>query len=150
MRDKSPVERFFRTLGEGLLEALPGYKGPDVFSRGKDCELDAFFYLGELEAIIREWVAVVYHRRPHDSLTDPRLPGLTMSPVQRFGYGIARAGWIEIPRDPDLRLEVLPVKWRGVRDHRRQIGGPRHNGPAGAGRPERTRAQPRTRAGLVP
>jgi len=25
--DKSPVERFFRTLREGLLEALPGYKG---------------------------------------------------------------------------------------------------------------------------
>lgn len=63
MRGKSPVERFFRTLGEGLLGALPGYKGPDVFSRGKDCELDAFFYLGELEAIIREWVAVVFTDR---------------------------------------------------------------------------------------
>ncbi len=25
-------------------------------------EDDAFFYLGELEEIIREWVAVVYHR----------------------------------------------------------------------------------------
>ena len=63
MRGKGRVERFFRTLGEGLLEALPGYKGPDVFSRGKDCELDAFFYLGELEAIIREWVAVVFTDR---------------------------------------------------------------------------------------
>ena len=60
MRGKSPVERFFRTLGEGLLGALPGYKGPDVFSRGKDCEADAFFYLGELESIIREWTAVVF------------------------------------------------------------------------------------------
>jgi hypothetical protein len=59
MRGKSPIERFFRTLREGLLEALPGYKGPDVFSRGKDAEQDAFFYLGELEAIIREWVASI-------------------------------------------------------------------------------------------
>jgi hypothetical protein len=34
MRDKGPVERFFRTLREDLLQALPGYKGPDIFSRG--------------------------------------------------------------------------------------------------------------------
>ena len=33
-RDKGPVERFFRTLREDLLQALPGYKGPDVHSRG--------------------------------------------------------------------------------------------------------------------
>ncbi len=33
-RDKGPVERFFRTLREGLLEALPGYKGPDIHARG--------------------------------------------------------------------------------------------------------------------
>lgn len=150
MRDKSPAERFFRTLGEGLLEALPGYKGPDVFSRGKDCELDAFFYLGELEAIIREWVAVVYHRRPHGSLTDPRLPGLMMSPVQRFGYGIARAGWIEIPRDPDLRLEFLPVKWRAVRHYGVEIGGLRYNGPAIAGCRDRTSPYQGARAGLWP
>jgi transposase InsO family protein len=148
--DKSPVERFFRTLGEGLLEALPGYKGPDVFSRGKDCELDAFFYLGELEAIIREWVAAVYHRRPHDSLADPRLPGLTMSPVQRFGYGIARAGGIEIPRDPDLRLEFLPVKWRAVRHYGVEIGGLRYNGPAIAGCRDRTSPYQGARAGLWP
>ena len=32
--DKAAVERFFRTLSEGLLAALPGYKGPDVYSRG--------------------------------------------------------------------------------------------------------------------
>ncbi len=148
--DKSPVERFFRTLGEGLLEALPGYKGPDVFSRGKDCEQDAFFYLGELEAIVREWVAVVYHRRPHDSLTDPRLPGLAMSPVQRFGYGIARAGWIEVPRDPDLRLEFLPVKWRTVKHYGVEIGGLRYNGPAIAGYRDRTSPYQGARAGLWP
>ena len=138
MRGKSPIERFFRTLREGLLEALPGYKGPDVFSRGKDAEQDAFFYLGELEAIIREWVAVVYHRQPHDSLTDPRLPGLAMSPVQRYGYGIARAGRIEIPRDPDLRLEFLPLKWRTIKHYGVEIGGLRYNGPVVARYRDRT------------
>ena len=56
------------TLREDLLQVLPGYKGPDVYSRGVDPESEAFFFLDELEAIIREWVAVVYHRRPHSGL----------------------------------------------------------------------------------
>ena len=36
--DKSPLERWFKTLSEGLLVALPGYKGADVHSRGLDVE----------------------------------------------------------------------------------------------------------------
>jgi hypothetical protein len=40
--DKGPLERWFRTLGEQLLAALPGYKGPDVYRRGKDPEQEAF------------------------------------------------------------------------------------------------------------
>jgi transposase InsO family protein len=62
-RDKGPLERFFRTLREGLLEALPGYKGPDVYSRGLDPEGEAFLFLDELEAIIAEWIAVVFTDR---------------------------------------------------------------------------------------
>ena len=111
-RDKGPVERFFRTIREDLLQALPGYKGPDVHSRGLDPESEAFFYLDELEAIIREWVAVVYHHRPHDSLIDPHVPGLRMSPATMFEHGIARAGYIEAPRDPDLAYEFLKTEWR--------------------------------------
>ena len=37
-RNKGPLERFFRTIREDLLQALPGYKGPDVHSRGLDPE----------------------------------------------------------------------------------------------------------------
>lgn len=33
-----PIERWFKTLGEGLLAVLPGYKGPDVYSRGEKVE----------------------------------------------------------------------------------------------------------------
>lgn len=61
-RDKGPVERFFRTLREDLLQRLLGYKGPNVHSRGLNPEKDAFFFHLELEAIIREWVAVDYHQ----------------------------------------------------------------------------------------
>jgi transposase InsO family protein len=129
-RDKGPVERFFRTIREDLLQALPGYKGPDVHSRGVDPESEAFFYLDELEAIIREWVAVVYHCRPHNSLIDPHVPGLRMSPAQMFEHGIARAGYIEAPRDPDLAYEFLKTELRKIQHYGIDIGGRRYNGPA--------------------
>ena len=58
-----------------------------MHSRGLDPESEAFFYLDELEAIIREWIAAVYHHRPHDSLVDPHVPGLRMSPAMMFEHG---------------------------------------------------------------
>lgn len=127
--DKAACERFFRSLREGLLEALPGYKGPDVFSRGADPEGEAFFYMGELDAIIREWVGTVYHRRPHESLLDPRLPGLRMTPLQRFGHGVARAGRIDLPRDARLGLELLPLCWRTIQHYGVDVDTLRYSGP---------------------
>jgi transposase InsO family protein len=128
-RDKGPVERFFRTLREDLLQALPGYKGPDIFSRGDSPETEAFFYLDELEAIIRKWVAAAYHCRPHSSLVDPGLPGLRMSPAQMFEHGMARAGYIEVPRDPDLGFEFLATRWRTIQHYGVEINSRRYSGP---------------------
>ncbi|WP_307671895.1 helix-turn-helix domain-containing protein [Streptomyces sp. V4I2] len=128
-RDKGPVERFFRTVREGLLEALPGYKGPDIHSRGDHPEGEAFFFLDELEAIIREWVAVAYHCRPHASLVDPGVPGLRMSPAAMFEHGMARAGYIEVPRDPHLAFEFLATKWRTVQHYGIEIDRRRYQGP---------------------
>ena len=127
-RDKGPVERFFETLREDLLQVLPGYKGPDVYSRGVDPELDAFFFLDELEDIIREWVAVVYHRRPHSGLSDPHLHAMKMSPTMMFEHGVARAGYIEAPRDPDLAYEFLKTEWRTIQHYGVEIGGRRYDG----------------------
>ncbi|MFD8970567.1 helix-turn-helix domain-containing protein [Streptomyces sp. NPDC059568] len=128
-RDKGPVERFFRTLREDLLQALPGYKGPDIHSRGENVEGEAFYYLDQLEEIIREWSATVYHCRPHASLVDPGLPGLRMSPAQMFEHGMARAGYIEVPRDRDLAFEFLPTAWRTLQHYGVEIGGRRYRGP---------------------
>ncbi|AYM44342.1 DDE-type integrase/transposase/recombinase [Mycobacteroides abscessus subsp. abscessus] len=128
-RDKGPVERFFRTIREDLLQTLPGYKGPDVHSRGLDVESEAFFYLDELEAIIREWVAVVYHHRPHDGLVEPGVPGLELSPAMMFEHGVARAGYIEAPRDPDLAYEFLNIAWRTIQPYGVDFDRRRYNGP---------------------
>jgi transposase InsO family protein len=127
-RDKGPVERYFRTLREGLPEALPAYKGPDIHSRGESPEDDAFFFLDELEEIVREWTATVYHCRPHASLVDPGLPGLRMSPAQMFEHGMARAGYIEVSRDPNLAFEFLATKWRTIQHYGVEIDRRRYSG----------------------
>lgn len=129
-RDKGPVERFFRTIREDLLQYLPGYKGPDVHSRGVAPEHDAHFYIDELEAIIREWIAVVYHRRPHGGLVEPGLPGLDLSPATMFEHGLARAGYIEAPQDPDLAYEFLAAEKRTIQHYGVEIGRRRYNGPS--------------------
>lgn len=127
-RDKGPVERYFRTLREDLLQRLPGYKGPDIHSRGLNPEKDAFFFHHELEAIIREWTAVTYHRRPHEGLIDPHLPKVELSPAAMFEHGLARAGYIEVPRDPHLAFEFLEVTMRTVQHYGVEINGRRYNG----------------------
>jgi hypothetical protein len=106
-------------------------KGPDVHSRGLNPEKDAFFFLDELEAIIREWVATVYHCKPHSSLVDPQVPTLKMSPAQMFEHGIARAGYIEAPRDPDFAYEFLPTRWRTIQHYGVEIDGRRYTDPHG-------------------
>jgi len=127
--DKSPLERWFRTLGEGLLVALPGYKGADVHSRGLDVEDKAFFFLDELEAVIREWIDLCYHRRPHRGLTVPQVPGLAMSPLEMFEHGVQRAGYLTIPDRPELAYDFLQPKWTTIQHYGVDIGTLRYDGP---------------------
>lgn len=128
--DKAAAERFFRTLREGLLVALPGYKGPDVYSRGADPEACSYFFIDELEQIIREWIAEIYHRRPHEGLIEPGAPGLALSPAEMFEAGIARAGRLRIPSHPGLVFDFLPTAWRTIQHYGVELHGLRYNGPA--------------------
>ncbi|WP_253842855.1 helix-turn-helix domain-containing protein [Mycobacterium colombiense] len=135
-RDKGIVERFFLSLRLGLLQHLPGYKGPDVYSRGVSPESDAFFYIDELEEQIRKWIAVIYHHRPHDSLFDPTIPAHKLSPAEMFQHGVERAGYIDAPRDPNLAFEFLrpvarQIRHDGVQYHNRMYDGPGLNGLRG-------------------
>jgi transposase InsO family protein len=128
--DKSPLERWFKSLGEGLLSALPGYKGSDVHSRGEDVEEQAFFFLDELEAIIREWISLCYHRRVHRGLTVAEVPGLTLSPLEMFEHGVHRAGHLRIPARAGLAFEFLEQHWTSIQHYGVEIGTLRYNGPA--------------------
>lgn len=148
--DKAAVERFFRTLREGLLAALPGYKGPDVHSRGADPEGCAFFFLDELETVIREWIAEVYHVRAHDGLLDAHVPGLRLSPREMFAHGLARAGRLSVPARPDLAYDLLPVAWRTIQHYGVEMNGLRYNGPALTGYRGRTSPYTGAHAGKWP
>jgi hypothetical protein len=126
--DKSPLERWFRTLAEGLLVALPGYKGADVHSRGLDVAQQSFFFLDELEMIIREWTQLVYHRRPHRGLCIPEVPGLDVSPLEMFAHGVKRAGYLSIPARPDLAYDFLDTEWTTIQHYGVEINRLRYDG----------------------
>jgi transposase InsO family protein len=148
--DKGPLERWFRTLGEQLLAALPGYKGPDVCRRGKDPEQQAFYFLDELEKIIRQWTADCYHRQPHAGLCLPEVPGLELSPLDMFAHSVARAGYLQVPARADLAFDFLEVHWRTIQHYGVEIGGLRYDGPALNPYRSRTSPYPGKRAGRWP
>jgi len=128
--DKPTCERFFKTLREGLIQHLPAYKGPDIYSRGEHVEDAAILYVCELEDIIAEWVALVYHRSRQDGLAVPEWPHLKLSPNEMYETGVARAGLLRIPASPELAYDFLPAEWRTIQHYGVEVGGLRYNGPA--------------------
>jgi len=128
--DKPAIERFFRSLRQSLLDKLPGYKGPNIASRGQDIEKGAFYYVSELEQIIREWVGSVYHRKAHRGLIDPLLPGVDLSPEEMFNRGLQISGTLTLPSSEDLRFEFLDVEWRQIHHYGIDIDGRRYDGEA--------------------
>jgi transposase InsO family protein len=127
--DKPTCERFFRTLREGLIQHLPAYKGPDVYSRGDHVEDAAFFYLHELEDIVRDWIASVYQRTRHEGLVVPEWPRLGLSPAEMHRVGVARAGLLRIPATPELAYDFLQVEYRTIQHYGIEVGGLRYDGP---------------------
>lgn len=128
--DKPTVERFFRTLRQGLIQHLPAYKGPDIHSRGDRIEDEAFLFLHELEDVIRDWIATVYHRSKHDGLTVAEWPTLRLSPAEMFAIGVGTAGVLRIPATPQLALDFLPVVARTIQHYGVEVNGLRYNGSA--------------------
>jgi putative transposase len=128
--DKGWIERLFRTMRERLLEGLPGYTGPNVVARGKDIEAGAVYFTHELEAIIGRWIAVDYQNRPHDGLRVPEVPHLRLSPNEAYEEAVARAGFLYVPRDPELHLRLLGVQARVIGRAGVEIAGLTYDSPA--------------------
>lgn len=127
--DKPTVERFFKSLREGLIQHLPAYKGPDLHSRGLRVEQRAFLFLHELEDVIRDWIISVYHPSDHDGLAVAEWPTLAISPNEMFTIGLAKCGVLRLPAAPELVFEFLRVAWRTIQHYGVDIDGRRYNGP---------------------
>ena len=126
--DKAVVERFFRTARQGLLDKLSGYKGPDIASRGKDAEQQAFYYVSELEQILREWVGQVYHHTPHEGLPKPESPREFMTPAQAHARGMAQCGRLRLPVKEELYYDFLEVHWRRIHHYGVEVASQRYDG----------------------
>ena len=92
-------------------------------------ELEAYYFVDELELIIREWIAERYHRRAHQGLVVPEVPGLELSPNDAFELGVARAGRMLVPARADLVYDFLPVAWRTIQHYGVELHGLRYDGP---------------------
>ncbi len=126
--DKPTLERFFRTARQGLLDKLAAYKGPDIASRGKDVHNQAFYYVSELEQILREWVGEVYHHSPHDGLPKPESPRELMTPAQAHARGMAQCGRLRLPIKEDLFYDFLEVNWRKIHHYGVEVASQRYDG----------------------
>ncbi len=128
--DKSHIERAFLTIRQSLLENLPSYKGPDVWSRGKRVEDKAAYFIEEIEAIFAEWVVRYYQNNPHEGLRMPGAPEHKVSPNDMYEYGLAAAGFLCVPPSPDIYYQLLPIAWRKLGHDGVRVRGLRYDGDA--------------------
>lgn len=115
--DKAQIERNFRTIRESLLENMPGYKGPDIASRGERVEAEALYFVDEIEAYVAEWIVRYWQDRTHGGLHAPGAPGVNLTPNQMYEFGLRTAGFLYIPPNPNLYFELLPIEWRTIQKY---------------------------------
>ncbi|MCB0918108.1 MAG: DDE-type integrase/transposase/recombinase [Actinobacteria bacterium] len=122
--DKAHVERAFATVNSGFVQRLPGYKGPDVHSRGarRFVEDGAFYTFDEIEERFAAWVAIEYQNAPHKGLRHAALPKVALSPNQMIDMAMTTSGFIPVPVDTNLQVELLTTKWRRVTNEGIQVG----------------------------
>ncbi len=114
--DKGPCERLFETV-EYYLQDVAGQKGGSVNVRGDDIENQAAYYVDELEEMICDFLAKVYHTQVHDGILLPDAPHLKLSPNTAHDLGVRRSfgKWgLSVPSEPDLLLRLLPLEWRTI------------------------------------
>ena len=113
--DNAHIERFWETI-QRALQQVPGYKGRSVSERGrKVITADRpVMTARELETYLHRFVALDYHRAPHDGLKIPGLESQRVTPLEYFDFVMEACGDISVPQHPDLIYEFLPIRWLTV------------------------------------
>ena len=97
---KGAVERFFRTLNDGLVHRLPGTTFSNTKQRGDyPSEKLACLTLSNLESCVIKWIVDVYHQKPHRGLG-------RKTPAQVWELGESQRS-LSMPTDLDSLESVL-------------------------------------------
>lgn len=96
---KGKIERFMRTLNEGVAHGMPGTTFSNIFDKDDyDPSTHAVLTMGTLRTVIMKWVADFYHQKPHRALDGA-------SPAQMW-RSCVHDDAIPLPDDPG-KLDVL-------------------------------------------
>lgn len=110
--DNAHVERWHESL-QRAYQQIPGFKGRKVDERGR-MVMDAdqpLLTARELETHLHRFIALDYHRNPHDGIKLPGLENGKFTPLERYEMLAPAAGRILVPQHPDLVYQFLPVRW---------------------------------------
>lgn len=111
--DNPHVERLHETY-QRAYQQLPGFKGRAVYERGSWVGMAADEPLctpNELLTHLHRFIAIDYHRQPHDGLTLPGAPGIRLTPLEMWDAQMDAVGRLVIPQHPDLLYQFLPIRW---------------------------------------
>lgn len=114
---KGKIERFMRTLNEGVSYGTPGTTFSNIFEKDDyDPVKHAVVRLSALREIVHKWVADYYHQKPHSSLDQ-------VTPAAFWASSAAIAS-IPLPDDPgtiDVMLgkpDTVSLTHKGIRCNR--------------------------------
>jgi putative transposase len=108
--DNPHVERWHETIQRGL-QQIPGYKGRNVSERGRLVAEEPLLTASELQEHLRRFIALDYHRSPHTGLILPGEPKARMCPLEMWDAMVEVTGRIDVPQQPDLIYQFLPIRW---------------------------------------
>ncbi len=111
--DNPHVERWHETI-QRALQQVAGYKGRNTSERGRLVNDEPLLTAGELELHLRRFIALDYHRSPHEGLTLPGATDAHLSPLEMWDSMTVAAGRIDVPQHPDLVYQFLPIKWATI------------------------------------
>lgn len=108
--DNPHVERWHETIQRGL-QQIPGYKGRNTSERGKLVSEEPLLTARQLQAHLRRFVGLDYHRYPHTGIVLPDEEEAQLCPLELWDAMTEVTGRIDVPQQPDLIYQFLPVRW---------------------------------------
>ena len=111
--DNPQVERWHETI-QRALQQIPGYKGRNTTQRGRRVDQEPLLTAQELQDHLRRFIALDYHRSWHTGLVLPGEPTARLCPLEMWDVMVEMTGRIDIPQQPNLIYQFLPIRWATI------------------------------------